>query len=236
MKYSRYVIVALVLALPVVAAQAELNDALKKLGLASKTPDKATVAAGLREALEQGTGRAVASLGRTDGFWKNARLRIPMPPKLAKAEKTLRKLGQDKLVDDFVLSLNRAAEDATPVARDIFVGAIRKMTIKDAMTILKGPDDAATQYFRVHAEAPLGEAFRPIVQRSTDSVGVTARYKKLTKKVGPLGLVNERDLDLDGYVTQKAMDGLFAMIADEEARIRKDPVARTSELLRKVFR
>lgn len=221
-----------------VSAHAGLDDwlkqKLKQSGSASSL-DAETVAAGLREALEQGTGRAVQTLGRDNGFWSHPQLRIPMPEKLQKAEKALRRLGQDKLADEFVQSLNRAAEQATPAARDIFVGAIRKISIRDALDILKGPPDAATKFFRQHTDAALVAAFRPIVARSTEAVGVTARYKKLVKRVQPLGVVDARELDLDDYVTRRALDGLFQLVAEEEARIRKDPVARTTELLRKVF-
>lgn len=221
------------------SAHAGLDDWLKqklKQSGSGSSLDTETIAAGLREALEQGTGRAVQTLGRDNGFWSHPQLRIPMPEKLQKAEKALRKLGQGKLADEFVQSLNRAAEQATPAARDIFVGAIRKMSIRDALDILKGPPDAATKFFRQHTDAALAGAFRPIVARSTEAVGVTARYKKMIKRVQPLGLVDARELDLDDYVTRRALDGLFQLVAEEEARIRKDPVARTTELLRKVFR
>jgi len=221
------------------SACAGLDDRLKeklKSSGSGASLDAATVAAGLREALEQGTGRAVQTLGRDNGFWSHPSLRIPVPEKLTRAEKTLRRLGQDKLADDFIRSLNRAAEQATPAARDIFVGAIRKMTIRDAFDILNGPPNAATQYFRRQTDAPLAQAFRPIVARSTQSVGVTAQYKKFVQRVEPLGVVDTRELDLDDYVTRKALDGLFELVAQEEKRIREDPVARTTELLRKVFK
>ncbi|HKQ31395.1 MAG TPA: DUF4197 domain-containing protein [Burkholderiales bacterium] len=237
MRKWRYVVSAAFM-LAALSACAGLDERLKeKLKSGSGgSLDAATVAAGLREALEQGTGRAVQTLGRENGFWSHANLRIPVPEKLARAEKTLRRLGQDKLADDFIQSLNRAAEQATPAARDIFVGAIRKMTIRDAFDILNGPPNAATQYFRRHTETSLAQAFRPIVARSTQAVGVTAQYKKLVSRVEPLGVVDTRGLDLDDYVTRKAMDGLFQLVAEEEKRIREDPVARTTELLRKVFK
>jgi hypothetical protein len=237
MHKSRYVVLMAFVAAS--AACAGLDDRLKeklRQPSSSGSLDASTVAAGLREALEQGTGRAVQTLGRENGFWSHPSLRIPVPEKLARAEKTLRKLGQDKIADDFVRSLNRAAEQATPAARDIFVGAIRKMTVRDAFEILNGPPNAATQYFRRHAETPLAQAFRPIVVRSTQAVGVTAQYKKFVKRVEPLGIVDTRDLDLDDYVTREAMDALFQLVADEEKRIRENPLARTTELLRKVFK
>jgi len=197
--------------------------------------DASTVAAGLREALDQGTGRAVQELGRENGFWSNATLRIPIPENLQKVESGLRRLGQGKLADDFARSLNRAAEQATPPARKIFVDAIQAMTIRDAYDILRGPPNAATTYFRRQTETKLRSAFHPIVARSTQSVGVTAAYKKLVQRAAPLGLVDTRSLDIDAYVTQRALDSLFYVVAEEERRIRTDPVARTTELLQKVF-
>lgn len=198
--------------------------------------DARTITAGLREALEQGTGRAVMELGRENGFWAHPRLRIPMPENLSKIERGLRRFGQDKIADDFVRTLNRAAEQATPIAKDIFVGAIRQMSPQDALGILKGPQDAATQYFRRTTGPALAEAFKPIVTRSTESVGVTAQYKRIIKSAKPLGIVDMNQFDIDEYVTQKALDAMFQLIAEEETRIRTDPVARTTELLRNVFR
>jgi hypothetical protein len=237
-KTSRYVVLVLTLCVPW-STHAGFDDWLKqqlKQVNQGASLDAETVTAGLREALENGTARAVQTLGRENGFWSHAQLRIPMPEKLHSTEKALRRLGQDKLADDFLQSLNRAAEQATPAAREIFVGAIREMSIRDAMAILKGPSDAATEYFRQHTDAALTSAFRPIVERSTDAVGVTARYKTMVKRLEPFGLVAAREFDLDDYVTRKALDGLFQLVAEEEARIRRDPVARTTDLLRQVFR
>jgi hypothetical protein len=236
----RALVPLLLFVLATIAACAGLSDSVKdrlnKETGAGKSLDAATVAAGLREALEQGTARAVQSLGQENGFWSHPRLRIPMPEKLQQLDKGLRRIGQDRLADDFVRSLNRAAEQATPAAREIFVGAIRKMTIQDAVAILRGPQDAATQYFRQHTQTPLAQTFRPIVTRSTQAVGVTANYKRLVEKAAPLGIVDTHALDIDDYVTRKALDALYELVADEERRIREDPVARTTELLRKVFR
>jgi hypothetical protein len=237
--FTRRYCVLLAALLATTTAHAGLDDWFKeklKSAREGQSVDTETVAAGLREALEQGTQRAVQTLGRENGFWSHPQLRIPMPEKLQKADKALRRLGQDKLADEFVQSLNRAAEQATPAARDIFLGAIRRMSIRDAYDILKGQPDAATLYFRRQTETPLAGAFRPIVTRSTEAVGVTARYKKIVKRIEPLGIVDTRDLNLDDYVTNKAMDALFYLVAEEEKRIRADPVARTTELLRKVFK
>lgn len=234
---SRRIFVAW-LALAAIPSHASVRDwikqQIKQPGAAALDPE--TVAAGLREALEKGTSRAVRELGRENGFWQHPSLRIPVPDRLQKADRVLRRLGQNKLADDFARSLNRAAEQATPVARDVFVDAIRRMTIRDALDILRGPQDAATQYFRREAGSPLAKAFRPIVEQSTAAVGVTAQYKRYLRKAEPLGIIDARDLDIDEYVTHKALDGLFQLVADEEQRIRADPAARTTELLRKVFR
>ncbi|MFQ5993565.1 MAG: DUF4197 domain-containing protein [Acidiferrobacterales bacterium] len=197
--------------------------------------DVQTVTAGLKEALEQGTRNGVATLGRAGGYLDNPEVKIPLPEDLQKAEKWLRRIGAGRYADEFTVSLNRAAEAAVPRAKAIFVDVIRNMTIRDGMTILRGPDDAATQYFRRHAQQRLIAAFRPIVAQMTQRVGVTADYKRFVDKAIRVGLVKSADYDLDSYVTKKALDGLFSMVAQEERRIRRDPVARTTELLRKVF-
>jgi hypothetical protein len=203
---------------------------------ASTTLDAGTAAAGLKQALEQGTQQAVATLGRQNGYFGNPRAKIPLPENLAKLDRALRKVGQAKAADEFVLSLNRAAEAAAPEAKAIFLQVIRQMSVKDAIGIVRGPDDAATRYFRERAHGTLEKKFRPIVASATDQVGVTNRYKRLLRDAGPAApFLDVRSLDIDDYVTRKALDGLFLVVADEERRIRQDPVARTTDLLRKVF-
>ncbi|MFQ5544354.1 MAG: DUF4197 domain-containing protein [Acidiferrobacterales bacterium] len=197
--------------------------------------DAQTIVAGLKEALQQGTQQGVNALGRVDGYLGNVQVRILVPEELRKVEKFLRKIGADRYADDFIVSLNRAAEAAAPHAKAIFVDVIRNMTISDAVSILKGPDNAATEYFRRNSETRLATSFRPIVASSTSKVGATSHYKKFVKQAERLGLTGSKDLDLDNYVTNKALDGLYLMIAAEERRIRQDPVARTTELLRRVF-
>ncbi|MEW5789405.1 MAG: DUF4197 domain-containing protein [Pseudomonadota bacterium] len=191
---------------------------------------------GLKEALSKGAQTAIATLGKEGGYLNNLEVKIPLPDELRKVEKLLRSLGQDKYADQFVATMNHAAEKAVPEAAGLFADAVSQMSLTDAKAILKGPDDAATQYFRKTSEARLKERFRPIVQAATDQAGVTAAYKKLMQKAGPttqwLGVGNT---DLDGYVEGKAVDGLFKLIAAEEKRIRQDPLARTSELLKRVF-
>ncbi len=194
--------------------------------------------AGLKQALEQGFTRAITSLGQADGFWESETVRIPLPEGVEKVAKTARKLGADRYVDDFHETLNRAAEGAVPVATDLFAAALTDMTIDDAIGIIRGSDDAATQYFRAKTESSLSEQFLPLVTEATDQAGVTQAYKQLNSKAG--GFLSafggdEDDLDLDRYVTNKALDGLFVYIAAEEKQIRENPVARTTDLLKALF-
>ena len=203
------------------------------------TPKLSTtdISSGLKEALFKGVRFAVDSLGRENGFLDNARVKIPLPGKIAKMEKTLRTFGQGKRVDEFVASMNHAAEKAVPVAIDVFLDAIKQMSFDDARKILfSGQDDSATQYFKRTSENTLREKFRPLVEEATTSVGVTQKYKDMIGRYGFVGkAIGEDASDLDGYVTQKALDGLFLMVADEEKKIRKDPIARTTSILKKVF-
>lgn len=195
------------------------------------------ITGGLKEALSKGVKFAVDNLGREDGFFKNTRVKIPLPKNLQKIEKGLRAAGQGKAVDEFILSMNRAAEKAVPVAFDVFVNAIKQMTFDDARKILlSGQDDSATQFFRRTSEETLRGKFRPIVEEFTEEVGVTQKYKNMIGKY-PFAkqLLGKEATDLDGYVTQKALDGLFLLVADEEKKIRKDPIGRTTSLLKKVF-
>jgi hypothetical protein len=201
------------------------------------------VVQGLKEALSKGVGNAVSQLGRDGGFLTNLSVKIPMPEKLRTVEKTLRALKQDQLADDFVNTMNHAAEQAVPEAANVFGNAIKGMSIEDAKTILAGPNDAATRFFRKTTQTNLYERFLPIVKTATNKAGVTAKYKQLTAAasgnnvLGSFGgsLFNPESMDLDAYVTGKALDGLFTMVAAEEKRIRENPAARTSDLLQKVF-
>lgn len=192
---------------------------------------------GLRESLFQGVRNAVDELGRSNGFLDNARVKIPLPSSLQKTEKALRAIGQGKKVDEFVSSMNHAAEEAVPVATDVFLDAIKQMSFTDAKNILtSGQEDSATQFFRRTTENRLRSEFRPIVERFTEQVGVTQNYKQMVGKYGFLGKVVGQDAtDIDGYVTQKALDGLFLLVADEEKKIRRDPLGQTSKILRVVF-
>jgi hypothetical protein len=178
----------------------------------------------------------VAQLGKEGGYLNNLKVRIPMPGELQTAERLLRSLGQGKYADEFVATLNQAAERAVPEGTAILMDSIHNLTLADAQAIWKGPDDAATQHFRKTGEARLKERFLPIVRQATDRAGVTAAYKKLMQKAGPYTQLLGRDnTDLDSYVTDRALSGLFTTIAEEEKRIRQDPLARGTELLKKVF-
>ena len=193
------------------------------------------IAAGLKAALAQGTRSAVSNLGRSDGFWGNTAARIPLPGPIAKLERTVRGIGMGGTVDQFHLSLNRAAEQAVPVAADVFAQPVQKLTLNDVRGILSGPSDAATQYFKRTTSTTLTAKFRPLVAKATANVGVAQSYKQLAVSAGPLAGALGAPSDLDGYVTQKALDGLFVQVAAEEARIRSNPAARGSEILKKVF-
>lgn len=194
------------------------------------------IAKGLKEALDKGIQTAVQQLGRENGYFNDPQVRIPMPESLAWAERSLRTLGQEELADEFVLTLNRAAEKAVPEVVDVFQGAIKAMTLEDARQILQGPEDAATQYFRRSSGETLAERIQPIVAQATDTVGVTSAYKALMARAGAMGqFLSPEALDLDRYVTDQAMDGLFLKIAEEEQRIRENPAQRTTEILKKVF-
>lgn len=193
------------------------------------------VASGLKEALTNGVSKGSDEVSAEDGFFKNPEIKIPFPPEVKQVESTLRKMGMDKQVDEFVLSLNRAAEDAAKEAKAIFISAIKQMTIQDAWSILKGEDDAATKYLNKTTSAQLKEKFKPIIKASLDKVNATKYYKELITAYNKVPLVKKVNPDLDTYATDKATDGLFVMIAKEEKNIRENPGARTSELLKKVF-
>jgi hypothetical protein len=195
-----------------------------------------TIAAGLKAGLGTGVDRALAELGKADGFFANAGFKIPLPAELAKGEKTLRKLGQDKMADDLVLALNRAAEKSVGETGPIFKDAITSMTLADARAILSGPPDAATAYFRKTTDTQLRAKMLPIVQTATQANGVGALYKQFAGKTAPLtSLFGVKSVDLDGYVCDRALDSLFQVIATQEAALRANPAASADKLLRTVF-
>jgi len=189
----------------------------------------------LKSALDKGSRAAVAGLGREDGFLGDARVRIPLPESLRRAEKNMRRFGMAKYADELIVTLNRAAEAAVPEAKPLFVDAVRQMNVQDAKGILTGGDTAGTAYFRRATEDELGRRFLPIVRRSTQRVGLAHKYNQYAAKGVRVGLVDAQDANLDDYVTRKALDGLFFMVAEEEKKIRRDPVGTASSLIRKVF-
>ncbi|HNR48140.1 MAG TPA: DUF4197 domain-containing protein [Bacteroidia bacterium] len=190
---------------------------------------------GLKEALKVGMNNATASASKVDGFYKNPLIKIPFPKEVGEAEKTMRSLGMDKEVDKFVKTLNRAAEDAAKSAAPIFLNSILKMNIDDGLGILRGGNDAATQYLKNTSNAALIAAFQPIVKNSLDKVNITKYWKPLMTNYNKLPFVNKINPDLNSYVTSKAIDGLFKLIASEELKIRKDPAQRINDLLQSVF-
>ena len=190
---------------------------------------------GLKQALIQDAEKAVAQLGQTDGFLANPKVKIPLPEHLQRAEKTLRFLGMGKQADELELRMNRAAEEAVPHAKELLVNSVKQMSITDAKNILTGGDDAATQYFRKTTSGPLAEKFKPIVQDAMKDVSLAQQYNEVTKLGQRYGLVKKEQATLEDYITQKTLDGVYLVMAEEEKKIRKDPVKAGSDLVRKVF-
>jgi hypothetical protein len=231
----------LLIAMPVYSKdlQDEFRDLEKKYldkDKPSEALDSKTVAAGLKEALSVGTKNSVATVSKVDGYFKNPLIMIPLPENVQRIARTLRSLRMNKEVDEFLLSMNRAAEKAAPKALDLFLGAVKEMTIPDAIEILRGNDTAATDYLKTKTSDKLYKAFKPEVSAMMDSVGVTHSFKKMMDKARDIPFLKDEAVDLDHYVTTKALEGLFLMVSREEAKIRKDPAARVTDLLRKVFK
>jgi len=195
----------------------------------------ADASAGLKKALDQGIELAVGKLGVTDGFLKNPEVKIDLPPKLAKAESMMRMLGVGDQLDQLITSMNRAAEAAVPESKVLLKQALKQMSLEDAKRILTGGDDAATQYFKQATYTPLKAKFAPIIGRTTEKVKLGETYDALAKKAVALGVLKPEDATLQSYVTEKTLDGLFLMMAEEERAIRKDPLGQASSLLKKVF-
>jgi hypothetical protein len=217
---------------------AQINQTIGEVNKAigSEQPlTTAEVGEGLKAALINGISKGSDQVSQLDGYFKNPQIKIPFPPDVQKVEKTLRDIGLGGEVDKFVMTLNRGAEDAAKEAKPIFVGAIKSMTIQDAWAILKGEDNAATEYLKRVTSAQLKEKFKPVIQNSLNKVNATKYYGDLVTRYNKIPLVDKVNPDLDDYATDKAIDGLFTMIAKEEKNIRQDPVARTTELLKKVF-
>lgn len=190
---------------------------------------------GLKAALIQGAGKAVSKLGSVDGFLNNKQVKIQLPESMKKAEKAMRMFGMGKHADELVLKMNRAAEAAVPEAKALLVDSVKKMSLADAKSILTGPEDSATQYFKRTTSLPMGEKFLPIVKKATENVQLAQQYNKFAEMGGKYGLVKKEDTNLEQYVTQKTLDGVYLMMAQEEAAIRKNPVGQASGLIKKVF-
>jgi hypothetical protein len=231
------VIVMLILfVLPAPLSAGFLDDLLKKVEKATSSGlDEETIISGLKEALEVGTGNAVNDVSKINGYYKNEFIKILMPEKIKKVADIMVQFGFEKEVNTFVKSMNRAAEKAAPEAVSIFVDSIKAMTFTDAKQILDGGDTAATDYFQRKTTQRLFGAFKPIISSAMNDVGVTKNYKKMMKQYETLPLMERVTVDLDKYVTDKALAGLFYMVGEEEKKIRKDPAARVTELLQKVF-
>jgi hypothetical protein len=231
-------------------SQAQFGDLLKKAttkdssgkGILTKVLNTGSstglstdeIAAGLKEALSIGAQNGSQKLSAVDGFFKDAAIKILMPEEAQKVEKSLRNLGMGKLVDDAILSMNRAAEDAAKSAAPIFLNAIKQMTISDALGILRGNDFAATNYLKDKTTSPLTEAFRPVIEKSLEKVNATKYWNTVFTNYNRFS-PNKVNPDLSAYVTEKALAGIFFQVGQEEQKIRKDPMARTTDLLKKVF-
>ena len=237
MKTLRIASLSLAVLLCVSAAHGGMLDNLMKgLGGSSpQGPDDSTIVSGLKEALSIGTDNAVKDVSRTDGYFGNEIIKILMPGKMQKVADVLKKVGYQKEVDDFILSMNRAAEKAAPMATEYFVGAIKEMSFDDARKILDGGDTAATEFFKQKTSDKIAASFKPVVSSSMNEVGVTKKYKDMMARYDSLPFVDKESIDLDNYVTNKAMDGLFYMVGQEEKKIRTDPAARVTDLLKTVF-
>lgn len=209
------------------------SNASQKSGLAQFTEREQIE--GLRQALTQGAETAVSNLAKENGYLGNDKVRIPLPDNLQKADRTMRRLGLGKYSDELVTSMNRAAEAAVPEAKALLIGAVTSMTVTDAKNILLGNDDAATQYFRRNTETALGGKFKPIVSQSMQKVSLAQAYDRFAGKGVKLGLIDASDANLEDYITHKALDGLFYMMAEQEKEIRAHPVQAVGDLAKKVF-
>ena len=228
--------VVTIVLLTVLPASAQIDKFMKGLGIGEKSGlSDAKIGSGLKEALQIGAENAVNLTGRKDGYFMNQAIKILMPEKLRTVEKGLRAVGYGPQIDEFVLSMNRAAEQAAPFAKDNFLGAITEMTFDDARKILAGGDTAATQYFKAKTTGKLTTAFRPVVEKATNEVGVTRQYKELMGRASMMPFLKSETLDIDQYVVDKGLDGLFFVLGQEEKKIRTNPTARVTDLLKEVF-
>ena len=191
--------------------------------------------AAFRAALEKGSQAAVAALGREDGFLGNAKVRIPLPESLERAEKVMRRVGAGKYADELIVTMNRAAEAAVPEAKTLLLDSIKKMSVQDAKGILTGGETSATDYFRRTTRDQLHARFLPVVHKATVKVKLAEKYEQYADKAASAGLIGKDAADLDGYVTGKALEGLYLTIGEEEKKIRRDPIGTGSAIIKKVF-
>ena len=230
---NRALAVIIGLALIAPPASAQVEQLLKGITGSGVTDSKAS--AGLKEALQVATEKAVALTGRPNGYFSDAAIKILMPQKLQTMQQGLRAVGYGPQIDEFVLSMNRAAEQAAPAAKQIFGEAITSMTFDDAKKILSGGNTSATDYFKAKTTDKLTAAFKPVIDKSMGEVGVTRQYQALMGKFETIPFAKTQSFDLDNYVTGKALDGLFHVVGEQEKAIRTNPAARTTELLKEVF-
>lgn len=236
MKKTVFLLLCSVVLVSSVSYAGLFDSIFKSSGSSSSTGlDESTTISGLKEALAIGTENAVQNVSQVDGYFGNSLIKILMPEKIQNVADVLGKLGFQKEVDEFVLSMNRAAEKAAPEAASIFGDAIREMTIQDAVGILNGGDTAATDFFEEKTHDRLYGAFKPIISSSMDEVGATKSYKNMMGRYETIPFMDKQSLDLDHYVTDKSLDGLFYMVGQEEKKIRTDPAARVTDLLQTVF-
>lgn len=212
-----------------------LKNSSDTVPTSSSNLDTDTLVQGLKQALEVGTQRAVASASKTDGYFANPAIRIPLPDAINRGSALLRQFGMGSMVDEFELSMNRAAEQAAPQASAYFLETLKQMSIEDAREIYQGSNDAATRYFQERTSAQLEAVFKPSISEAMEQVGATRYYQALVIKASQYPLVGDMDLNLENHVTSQALVGLFLMLAEEEKKIRADPLARSTDLLRQVF-
>jgi len=232
----RFLAMVIIMLLTVSPVSAQFDRIFKGLGIGQKSGlTDAKIGSGLKEALKVGTENTVNLTGKTDGYFLNQAIKILMPEKLQTLEKGLKMVGYGPQIEEFVLSMNRAAEQAAPYAKQIFWDAIGEMSFEDARKILTGNDTAATQYFKDKTTGKLTTAFQPVVEKSMNEVGVTRQYNELLGRYQTIPFVKSETLDINRYVVSKALDGLFHVLGEEERKIRTNPAARVTDLLKEVF-
>ena len=234
--FLRALIISITIFLTALPASAQIDRIFKGLGLGQQSEmSDVKIGSGLKEALKVGTENTVNLTGRADGYFLNQAIKILMPEKLRNLEKGLRAVGYGPQVDEFVLSMNRAAEQAAPFAKQIFWDAVGEMTFEDARKILSGHETAATDYFKSKTTEKLTVAFRPVVDKTMNEAGVTRQYKELVGRFQAIPFVKSESFDIDHFVVTKALDGLFHVLGEEERKIRTNPAARVTDLLKEVF-